>query len=656
MNSSLLHNSLIMSLGWTLIHALWLVAVFALLVRISWFWIAIDRARLRYRIALLAMAGTLGSAILVFAHYFGRYEKWKLLIAGGQFDQSDLNGLHSSTYVHRLAAGTESGIVPAESLFGQLEHYFPYLVTIWWVGTMLMSIYLLGNWWYVYRLGKLGIRYPNEQWNQLFSELCTKMGFRRNPRLYWSDRVREPVTLRHLKPIVLFPIGLINQLSMEQVEMILLHELSHVKRWDYLINWLQSVLEILFFFHPAVWWLSAQARIAREHCCDDEVLGFGQHRLLYAKTLTLIATYSCQSKSRLAMSLVGNNNDFTVRIRRLFGHYDEARNWQKTVFSCGLLVIILGAGLMYSPKITAHQLSLEPESLILAPVSIQEDTIPKQVVDDETKMTTSMDISEEFGAWQFKYGPADALEWMDPLVVINDKVVNRKSELSLTIARKDLLSVSYTGRTAEMTDKYGAIAEDGVVFIQKKDKARTRSRFQVDLLQTHGGVQWPEDWENMMVYVDGQKIGLWGDFMETLTDEVFSRADYYPKHDLPAAYADAPYSLMLIQSGEQVGNPNPISPAIPIVTTAKEALEQSIRLFPNPFQREVWIDFRLPAAQSVTASVYDTNGRLVEILANLEDAVGAQSLLWRADDRPSGTYLIVLQSDLFKVSKQILKE
>jgi hypothetical protein len=207
------------------------------------------------------------------------------------------------------------------------------------------------------------------------------MGIRREVRFFWSDRVREPITLRHLKPIVLFPIGLVNQLSMAQVEVILLHELSHIKRWDYLVNWLQSILELLFFFHPAVWWLSAQVREAREHCCDDLVLQAGrQQRLLYAKTLAQVSAYSLHSKSKLVMSLNGNKNEFTTRIQRLFGQFDQRISWQKPILSGLIMIMLLVLSLAYAPELTANENSLrieKPMKPVEAAVAAT-DTIPQK--------------------------------------------------------------------------------------------------------------------------------------------------------------------------------------------------------------------------------------------------------------------------------------
>ena len=65
------------------------------------------------------------------------------------------------------------------------------------------------------------------------------------------------------------PVSALAGLTPRQVEAILAHELAHIRRHDYVVNLLQTVVETLLFYHPAVWWLSHRIRVERENCCDD---------------------------------------------------------------------------------------------------------------------------------------------------------------------------------------------------------------------------------------------------------------------------------------------------------------------------------------------------------------------------------------------------
>ena len=82
------------------------------------------------------------------------------------------------------------------------------------------------------------------------------------------DRLVAPVLIGVIRPMILLPPAALNGWTIEQLEMVLWHELAHLRRWDNLVNLLQRVVESLLFFHPAVWWVSGWARLERELCCD----------------------------------------------------------------------------------------------------------------------------------------------------------------------------------------------------------------------------------------------------------------------------------------------------------------------------------------------------------------------------------------------------
>src|SRR4030095_11498069 len=93
-----------------------------------------------------------------------------------------------------------------------------------------------------------------------------------------SSLTKVPVVIGHLKPVILFPIGILNSLPQNEVEAILLHELAHIARNDFLINLLQQFTEIIFFFNPAVIWVSSCIKSERENCCDDIAISVTQDK------------------------------------------------------------------------------------------------------------------------------------------------------------------------------------------------------------------------------------------------------------------------------------------------------------------------------------------------------------------------------------------
>lgn len=392
MITNLMNTPVITALGWTLVHSLWIALVFALITRLFFVKVNAERALLRYRISLGSMLGILLVTIGIFVRYYTSFEAPEVAL-----------GPEISMQTNETVFLDWEQVAPPEAaskwswsqLAIQLEYYFPVLVLLWLLGASFMGIRLAGSWWYLHQMGTQGLQTPDTEWTQGFHHLCTKMGVRRPVRLYWSERVQEPVTLKHIKPIVLFPLGLVTQLSPEQIEIVLLHELAHIKRWDYLVNWVQSLLELLFFYHPAVWWLSAQVRTAREHCCDDLVLQANtQQRMLYAQTLTQLSVYSLNFKSKLAMSYSENNHQsFTFRVKRLFGQAEPSRMGQKPILSGLLVLLFMVLILLNSSNLFAEEPALETTEEFL--MSLLDPEIRNLVLDEEELVLDTIPVANQ---------------------------------------------------------------------------------------------------------------------------------------------------------------------------------------------------------------------------------------------------------------------
>ena len=342
-----LNHPVILALGWMLIHSLWQATLIGLLIRGLWLFISRKYASWRYGLALTGLLLILIVASISFVYYLGQYSHAARLpdSIAETYHEGPLSVIDAVDIIPAAPENTMAGTPVDFELIDPVfswEHYLPYLVLLWGLGAWIMGLRLVGSWWYMRRVSRQGIAHPDTFWAKRFAGMCRRMGLNRRVQLYFSRLVDEPLTFGHLKPVILFPLVLVNQLSVEQVEAILLHELAHIRRWDYLVNWLQSVLELLFFFHPAVWWLSGEVRKAREHCCDDLVLKKGQtSRKLYAQTLTQIAALSFTPKTKLVMSVQGIKDAFSQRVLRLYGQHQAVLDWRKPVLSLALGCMLL---------------------------------------------------------------------------------------------------------------------------------------------------------------------------------------------------------------------------------------------------------------------------------------------------------------------------
>ncbi|OAV44146.1 M56 family metallopeptidase [Lewinella sp. 4G2] len=149
-----------------------------------------------------------------------------------------------------------------------------------------------------------------------FTDLKAKMGV--SPEIRWqlSNRVLEVLTVGIFRPVILFPVGLLNNLTEEEVLAVLRHELMHIRRNDPVWNAVQELTVRLFFYHPLVHWLSSQIDLEREYACDDAVTPH-TGKAVYARALLRVAQFSLSPKQPFTMAAT-DQQTFTQRIQRLF--------------------------------------------------------------------------------------------------------------------------------------------------------------------------------------------------------------------------------------------------------------------------------------------------------------------------------------------------
>jgi hypothetical protein len=181
--------------------------------------------------------------------------------------------------------------------------------------------------------------------DKLATQLIERMAIRQAVRFTQSALVAAPSVVGHLRPIVLLPASAITGLTCAQLEMILAHELAHVRRHDYLVNAAQTIVESLLFFHPGVWWVSAQVRRERENCCDDIAVAVCGDRATYARALFSLETLCGKS---VAPSVAATGGSLVTRIRRLIATpaNTEVTMRRSAAWLGGLLVVLAMSALV----------------------------------------------------------------------------------------------------------------------------------------------------------------------------------------------------------------------------------------------------------------------------------------------------------------------
>ena len=180
----------------------------------------------------------------------------------------------------RLAkAATFAAVVPLAARLSPTPapaHQTPALALVqswalpaWTLGVLLFSFRMVWGCAQVAALQRSGAGGRRRRCYATVAGLSRRMGLARPPRVLISEWAGGPSVVGWLRPVILLPAATLSGLTPEQLEAMLAHELAHIRRHDYLVNWLQMLVETLLFYHPAVWWISRRIRHERELCCDD---------------------------------------------------------------------------------------------------------------------------------------------------------------------------------------------------------------------------------------------------------------------------------------------------------------------------------------------------------------------------------------------------
>jgi bla regulator protein blaR1 len=200
-----------------------------------------------------------------------------------------------------------------------------------------------------------GLQPINDNLLVIFNELMMKMGISRKVEIFESNQTFSPIVIGNLKPYILLPISLATNLNIRQLEAILAHELAHIKRYDFLINIIQTFIEILFFFNPSVWWISQQIRQEREHCCDDLSLSITGDKMLLVSALSQIESY--RNNNPYSMAFGKKKMPLLNRVKRILGVEIHKNQNTENIIIMTVVTVILGSLFLFRGEDLKAQIS-----------------------------------------------------------------------------------------------------------------------------------------------------------------------------------------------------------------------------------------------------------------------------------------------------------
>jgi len=331
--AALLNTEISGVIGWSIIHSLWqFLALFALL-KIALLIINKSNSDLRYFVSLVFLAA---SVICVAATV--NYEYGLTLPEHAQSVTATVPVIKTQAAVNQPAEVVASQVTatPGRVFLNYLNTASPYLTFCWVIGMMVYTARITVGGIYLNRMRRLSSGDHPEIVN-VINELSSKMGLGKNVRLIINNKITEPVTFGWLKPVLLLPFSYLGSIPAEQLEMILAHELAHIKRHDYMVNLLQTALEAVFFFNPFFKAMSGMVRDEREYCCDDMAIATCGNHTTMAIALTNLRVLS--NYPRLSLSAAPVQQSFTERVYRLVNPSAKSRLSVKSALASFMMVI-----------------------------------------------------------------------------------------------------------------------------------------------------------------------------------------------------------------------------------------------------------------------------------------------------------------------------
>lgn len=365
------------ALGQTLIHSLWQGAILAGITGLIVIFTRNAKAANRY----LLLVGTLLLFAIVSVGTFC-YELYQPVVKA-----TSAQIIYHVSGIPKISAAEQS--LPRQ-LMKYVDNHTQIIVYVWFFIVLARSLQLATGLHNLYLLRSKKLLPADEVWSKRMEALAYQLGIKRMIKIAESGIAKVPMVIGHLKPLILIPAGLLTALPPTEIEAILIHELAHIQRRDYLINLFQSLLEIIFFFNPAVLWLSSLIRTERENCCDDIAIQQTSSKVNYIKALVSCQEYQLSAPS-YAMAFQGKRNELMGRVKRMASGTNYALNFRERSI---LFVILVTAGLLTLAFTNVKQIqhfAVKTQKEIISPVVPARDTtlIPTQQPTKKVKWTSS---------------------------------------------------------------------------------------------------------------------------------------------------------------------------------------------------------------------------------------------------------------------------
>ncbi|TCD07152.1 M56 family metallopeptidase [Pedobacter frigidisoli] len=290
----------IKAFGWSILNSLWQSAIIYGVLFLIMLSIPKLAAMYKHNLAFAAI-------VMMFIGFGYNFIKQMLLSLPKESLSMNVQNLQVYQYFNNLPPSFSS----------KAEQYFPIVVAFYIIGILLQLFVIVKGYNQLARLKKQSLSAIPDSWKIIFEQVTAHLKIKKSVQFELSSIVNVPLVIGYLKPVVLFPLALVNQLDNDQVEAILIHELSHIRRNDFLLNLIKTAIETLLFYNPFVWMAGRFIHIEREHACDDLVLKVTGKPLNYAHALLKLELLKDKNSPAYALAATGKTQNLYQRIKRI---------------------------------------------------------------------------------------------------------------------------------------------------------------------------------------------------------------------------------------------------------------------------------------------------------------------------------------------------
>lgn len=350
-----LDSKFVTDIGITLLHSLWQIGLVSLALVVVLRVLRKASANVRYVAAVSGMVLSLVFGVVTFVQISARSEAARYVdrVAGSRAHTAEtaamgktLEQVGGSSSPPAVASRGVSGSDFLSNALASLPNLSPLVTFVWLLGVALLSLRLVGGLSRLrhYRNGSTDI---DHAWQQVFDDLCDRVSVRGSVRIVQSAIVHTPIAIGSLRPLIIIPTSLFLQISPAELETIIAHELIHIRRYDPLVNLFQCMVETLFFYHPAIWWMSAQVRCEREFAADAGVVKlFESSCVTYARALANLEEIRQTTKQNMPrFATAANGGNLMNRIQRILNVKTETSS-ASSAWTAGMALLLTSVFLL----------------------------------------------------------------------------------------------------------------------------------------------------------------------------------------------------------------------------------------------------------------------------------------------------------------------